>query len=377
MNAYCNNCGTELLDDSNLDPLLRQPCPECGSTGRSYTMHLERGMYDLTGNDVGFSVNRFVGRKADLHRIDLLVGRKEKLISIIGPPGIGKTSLARKYFEQVDPNSYEKRWIGLRRDSGIGTGDVAEGLFGSLRSAQPLLLFLDGIDEVPDAEARHALAAALKTQNLSSIILTSRFSLLPLTQQFGRMSEFELDPIRASEFLDWVDEKRGVIYDLTAESGVTESKIIQVAAPGIITLNDSIIRGLQRCPLDVFTLDPFKLEEIVADLLHDQGCEVEVTPRSGDGGADILAKMDSPIGRLLTLVDVKRYKEENPVGVGLVRQLNGAIDDWRASHGMLVTTSRFTRGAQEFRERHEYRISLKGYGDLTAWISGYKGGKGY
>jgi hypothetical protein len=370
---HCANCGSQITDEAHWGIQSQNPCRACGSLERSYHLLANPAQYLATGFPIQFHLNHFVGRKAELHKLNLLVGRKEKMISILGPPGIGKTAFARKYFDEVDEFSFRKEWVTARHiNFDVDLNNIGRVLSGTIDVAKPLLVFLDGADELPGIELRNIINQLVKLPNLSSIILTCRYSLISLATVSGQISEFTLPELSQSDFLYWVGEKQGVIYDLEAD-GIEEDKIVEVVAPQIIIANDSIIRALQRYPADIRGLDPLKVEEIVAELLHDQGCEVELTPRSGDNGADILAKMDTPIGRLLTLVEVKRYAESNPVGVGLVRQLNGAIDDWRASHGMLVTTSRFTRGAHEFRERHQYRITLKGYSDLSAWIAGYKG----
>lgn len=76
--------------------------------------------------------------------------------------------------------------------------------------------------------------------------------------------------------------------------------------------------------------------------------DVELTPATHDGGKDILAYMDTPVGKLLTLVEAKKYNKNRPVNVSLVRTLYGTLLDHQATTGMLVTTSRFARPAFPF-----------------------------
>lgn len=158
-------------------------------------------------------------------------------------------------------------------------------------------------------------------------------------------------------------EERGLI--------VPDRRLILAAKPRIIATNEILIKRLTKEPKGLYELDPRKFEEIVADLMLDMGYEVELTPRSNDGGKDILASKETEHGRMLCLVETKRYSIDNPVEVGLVRQLYGTLCDFNATSAMLVTTSRFTRGANEFRDRNQYRLSLKDYGNVVQWLSAY------
>jgi HJR/Mrr/RecB family endonuclease len=99
----------------------------------------------------------------------------------------------------------------------------------------------------------------------------------------------------------------------------------------------------------IYTLTPRKFEELIADLLADLGCDVELTPATRDGGKDILAYMTTPHGKLLCLVEAKKHRRDRPVGVELVRQLYGTLTDADASSAMLVTTSSFSKEAKAFR----------------------------
>ena len=98
------------------------------------------------------------------------------------------------------------------------------------------------------------------------------------------------------------------------------------------------------------------------------GMEVELLPATRDGGKDILAYMQTDVGKILTLVETKRYDRNRPVGVGLVRTLFGTLLDYRATTGMLVTTSRFAKPAKQFQERHRWQLSLQNYNDVVSWF---------
>ena len=102
------------------------------------------------------------------------------------------------------------------------------------------------------------------------------------------------------------------------------------------------------------------------------GWEVELTQQTRDGGKDILAYLNTDLGRMLCLVEAKHYRKDRKIGVDLVRTLYGTLCDAQANSAMLITTSSFTSGAQEFQQRHEYQLGLRDYADVVNWIMKYK-----
>ncbi|MBU1723414.1 MAG: restriction endonuclease, partial [Gammaproteobacteria bacterium] len=92
------------------------------------------------------------------------------------------------------------------------------------------------------------------------------------------------------------------------------------------------------------------------------------TPASKDGGKDIYAARKDHLGSFLYVVECKKYAPDNPVGVGLIRQLNGVVQAERATAGILATTSFFTKGAKEFQARLSHQIGLKDYVGIQEWL---------
>jgi len=117
---------------------------------------------------------------------------------------------------------------------------------------------------------------------------------------------------------------------------------------------------------------PRRFEELVAELFARMGYRVVLTPPARDGGRDIHAFQKGGVGTLLTLVECKRFSPDHKVGVGLVRALYGVVEAERASHGIIATTSSFTRGASQFQQNLTYRLSLRDYGDLANWCKRYR-----
>lgn len=131
---------------------------------------------------------------------------------------------------------------------------------------------------------------------------------------------------------------------------------------------DRVISELARNPSNLYMLNPRRFEELVAELLTRDGMEVQLTQPTRDGGRDILAVHRGAAGQHLYLVECKRYSPRRPIGVDMVRALYGIVEQERATAGLLITTSRFTADALAFAVPVRYRMSLKEYSDLVAWI---------
>ena len=164
----------------------------------------------------------------------------------------------------------------------------------------------------------------------------------------------------------------GRLYDVTKAIAVPSTELVTTVAPTIITANEALVQQLQKQPTDLYALSPRKFEELLAELLTDMGWEVELTQQTRDGGKDILAYLNTDLGRMLCLVEAKHYRKDRKIGVDLVRTLYGTLCDAQANSAMLITTSSFTSGAQEFQQRHEYQLGLRDYADVVNWIMKYK-----
>jgi HJR/Mrr/RecB family endonuclease len=141
-------------------------------------------------------------------------------------------------------------------------------------------------------------------------------------------------------------------------------------------VNDLLIEALAQNPDLMHEIHPRRFEELVAELFKRMGCEVTLTPQSRDGGRDVLAIRRDDVGTLLTLVECKKFRPDRRVGVALVRSLYGVVRSDRASHGVIATTSSFTRGAKEFQQNLQYHLSLRSFDDLVAWCRKYRSSEG-
>ncbi|MBN96158.1 MAG: hypothetical protein CL928_19130, partial [Deltaproteobacteria bacterium] len=54
----------------------------------------------------------FIGREGELHQLDELLAGDARLLTVTGPPGIGKTSLVRRY-ASLPPSARRAPWQGV------------------------------------------------------------------------------------------------------------------------------------------------------------------------------------------------------------------------------------------------------------------------
>lgn len=134
------------------------------------------------------------------------------------------------------------------------------------------------------------------------------------------------------------------------------------------TINEELIRYLAQHPERMRDLAPRSFEELVAELFRNRGYTVELTPRTRDGGLDIIAIERNDLGAALTLIECKRYSEENRVGVDIVRGLYGVVEQRRATRGIIATTSYFTRDAATFRDTVPYRLGLADFDLISRYL---------
>jgi hypothetical protein len=117
------------------------------------------------------------------------------------------------------------------------------------------------------------------------------------------IAEDALSDLGVEEFFD----RMGAPEESEEEIG--QARGLLVPGAGLIVradleeISDELIRHLTKHPELMHKLGSRKFEELVAQLLKDKGYEVELTPRTRDGGLDIRAFRRSDIGTILTLAD--------------------------------------------------------------------------
>lgn len=166
-----------------------------------------------------------------------------------------------------------------------------------------------------------------------------------------------------------IDEVTGTL-DASGEALWPGDEALAPIISSVRTVTSDLLDRLARSPGLVQRLHWRTFEELVAELFSRQGWEVELTAPSKDGGADLYAARHDGFGRVLYVVECKKYSPERPIGPHLVRALYGVVERQRATRGVLATTSLFTPGAEHEAELLHHRIALSDVHDVNEWIRG-------
>ena len=96
----------------------------------------------------------------------------------------------------------------------------------------------------------------------------------------------------------------------------------------------------------------------------------EAIGRSGDDGVDGVIDQDA-LGLDRVYLQAKRYAPGNPVGPNAIRDFFGSLDIAKATKGVFITTSTFTKSAYDTVSRLGKRIVLIDGDQLAALMIRY------
>lgn len=131
-----------------------------------------------------------------------------------------------------------------------------------------------------------------------------------------------------------------------------------------------MMQEICREPELMHGLTPRLFEELIAEILVKLQFEnIELTQYSRDGGRDIVAEKTVDGIPLRFFIECKKYSRENKIRVDTIRSLLGvtAHNDRYANVGVLVTTSRFTKGALEL-IASDARLDGKDFDGIATWL---------
>jgi uncharacterized protein YjbI with pentapeptide repeats/HJR/Mrr/RecB family endonuclease len=139
------------------------------------------------------------------------------------------------------------------------------------------------------------------------------------------------------------------------------------------TIAAELIVYLKKHPKALYQIRPRQFEELVAEILASYNWQVQLTPPTKDGGYDIFAiSQDTGAGVTSSwIIECKKYRPENKVGVDIVRALYGVKCLLGATNALLATTSFFTGGAKKIKASC-YDLKLKDYQAILEWINEYR-----
>lgn len=145
--------------------------------------------------------------------------------------------------------------------------------------------------------------------------------------------------------------------------------------PILSRLDGPLIKFFTEEPARIHELTSSEFEIFVGELVAKSGFHVELSQRTRDGGFDIFA-VSHRSDDVKYLIEAKHYGEAKKVGVAVVRQLVGAIIDYKGTKssieaipkGLVATSSRFTLPAKQYMERNNWLIEGADFDRLVNWL---------
>jgi hypothetical protein len=151
-----------------------------------------------------------------------------------------------------------------------------------------------------------------------------------------------------SDFLDGASEH---LSAQVSPDTIEQVRTVEADAASIQVSAHSIIGDYA----DLLQLSPVELEHLVRSLLVAMGYSARPTTRaSGDDGFDLVAWDERGLVPGKVAVEVKRYR--SPIAKNHVLGLAGAMAEYGAPQGLIVTTGRFTESAGEVASRSSIRL---------------------
>lgn len=136
--------------------------------------------------------------------------------------------------------------------------------------------------------------------------------------------------------------------DTAEEATDDETATVAASVQAEANTSDFVIKRLMD------RLSGHQFEEFMAHLMECMGYTARVTPKSGDGGVDVIAHMD-PLGFQPPIVKVQCKRTTGQTTRPDVDQLLGTLGD--GEYGLFVNLGSFARGAVEL-ERNRAKLRL-------------------
>ena len=171
-----------------------------------------------------------------------------------------------------------------------------------------------------------ALAVSQNSGIVGSASLSSREWLLA--------QEYVADPNRHTDFFMNVRER--VLGDEDPKELFDGAGFESLLIPDFSIISRELIEHLSKHPEDLQRLHWRKFEELLEAVFRNQGYETALGPGRADQGVDLRLVRKDSIGSVVTLVQAKRYRDDNPINLEVVQALSAVVDDEKANRGILV-----------------------------------------
>lgn len=120
-------------------------------------------------------------------------------------------------------------------------------------------------------------------------------------------------------------------------------------------------------PSVLLDLTPLEFEFLAYELYQAMGYQVTHTGKSGDGGIDVRAIKEQSGQKEQVFIQCKLVKSK--IGVAPLRELFAVVETHRASRGVFITNSEFTKPAIDECNLRGHRVELIGFVELDRLLN--------
>jgi len=145
--------------------------------------------------------------------------------------------------------------------------------------------------------------------------------------------------------------------------------IKKLVLPDYTSLYEEVYGYFHRNPQKLYALTDRKMEILISEIFRNQGYRTILGPGKNDKGIDVTLYQKDEIDQIVTLVQVKKYKDSLPIKFDAVAALSMIVEEEKANRGLFVTTSRYLPQARNFAEKQRGRLVLADSANVAEWCS--------
>ncbi|MDP1615154.1 MAG: restriction endonuclease [Methylococcales bacterium] len=141
---------------------------------------------------------------------------------------------------------------------------------------------------------------------------------------------------------------RHYYQNINENNNSTKGEITQFKQPSLVktSSNQEEVKGGVWTKAFLMSLEWKVFEDVCMEYLRIKNCGGNVTNIGKDGGIDL--KVTDSAGNVIAIGQCKAWNEKRQVNIKEVRELYGIMAAEKVRHGIYITTSSFTKDAQEF-----------------------------
>ena len=237
---------------------------------------------------------------------------------------------------------------------------------------------LDIIDNIPKHECNiFKETVIINPVNIIDDILHNMYNLLDNVVTYIHPSICHIYEENHNSYFEIIDQLTSIKNSLYFDENISE-KIIsfihnltiidfsstqnsnnKLANIIILPIENDLLYKIDKNPDLLYKISDSEFESVICDLYTKLGFIATHTQLTCDGGKDIIISEENKLGNFLYYVECKHFSSNKPIGVGIMRQFAGTVLSERINGGIIVTSSYFSKQAQDFIKNSNLQYQIK------------------